>query len=147
MEFLLLEDDGEFVMRQDWFIFYPDFNDGSTLRRLVSQCGEVDSEKMCRVLNMINNQGIESFKLRQYGYVLRGINLTLPDLSTGERIFMCAEIARQKKLHIYLYRGVNQLSIESQKKFFKEYKDCEYVHVLCEMEAQRILFRRRGEIS
>lgn len=144
MEFLLLEDDGEFVMRQDWFIYYPDFEDGSTLRRLVSQCGEVDSEKMCRVLNMINNQGIESFKLRQYGYVLHGINLTLPDLSTGERTFMCAEIARQKKLHVYLYRGVNQLTPKSQSKFFKEFADCEYVHVVCEHVGVKMMYKKRG---
>lgn len=141
MEFLLLEDASESVQKKENLIFYPDFTD-SWLRNWIVTSEDVDTRKMCGLLNAIRNQGIEDINLKAYAYIIDGKELSLVNLSTGERVFFCAELARQTKTHIY--RGISQLTPRSQCKFFSEFGDCAYIHILCEHIGVAMLYKKRG---
>lgn len=143
MEFLLLDDVGESIQKKENLIFYPDFTNSWLRNWIVTSVG-VDTRKMCVLLNTIRDQGIEYINLKAYVYTIKGKDLSLVNLSTGERVFFCAELARQTKTHIYLYKGLSQLTPRSQCKFFSEFGDCMYIHILCEHVGVAVLYKKRG---
>ena len=72
-----------------------------------------DCDDLVKLLNKINNQGIETIYPTGYVYVRNGKRLGYSCLSSGERVFLFCFIAARYNVKLYMTRLLKQLTQES----------------------------------
>lgn len=75
------------------------------------------SDKLCEILNSINNQGITDVNVEFRTYVKDGKVLSFDRLATSEVLFLLTALADMTKTPIEVYRYDSQLSNRVLKKY------------------------------
>lgn len=132
MKFVLFDDVRQDVVRSPGFVEYPSFVESGTAYQLVLKLEEKHSIGAQKLLNEINNQGIQEINFNGYFYVVGGKKIPLVYLSTGERIFLLGYVAEVTGVELFLYHGIRQLSKSSMAKFFERFGGLDNITILCD---------------
>lgn len=99
----------------------------SDATRLVSLLKPEDCADFVKLLNRINNQGIEEVLPYGYTYVRNGKKLGYSCLSSGERVFLFCFIADRYKIRLYVTNILRQLTHRSLELLFDVFGDSENI--------------------
>lgn len=88
--------------------------------------------ELLRLLNSINNQGIEAVNTLEYTYIIKGKRLLLASMSTSEALFTLAYLTDLEQVERYFYKDIKELSKETKRLFFKYFKDSKYINIIAE---------------
>lgn len=88
--------------------------------------------ELLRLLNNINNQGIEAVNTLEYNYIIKGKKLLLSSMSTSEALFTLAYLTDIEQVERYFYKDIKELSKETKRLFFKYFKDSKYINIIAE---------------
>lgn len=92
------------------------------------------SDKLCRILNSINNQGITDVSVEFRTYTKDGKVLSFDRLATSEVLFLLTALADMTKMHIEVYRYDTQLSTKVLKKYLSMFGKSDSVTLLLDTE-------------
>lgn len=114
------------------YIRKPDFDKNNYMFKLIDQLDESHSDAISALLNTINDQGIEAVYCDMFRYKVKGVTLSLPHMSTAERIYLVSYAAVTLEKVIYLHYGMTQLSPNTIRAYMKIFGNSEYINILCD---------------
>ena len=86
-----------------------------------------DCDDLVKLLNRINNQGIEEILPYGYVYVRNGKKLSYSCFSSGEQVFLFCFIADRYKVRLYITDLLKQLSDKSLDLLFDVFGNCDNI--------------------
>lgn len=94
--------------------------------RVIRLCQEnIDTERLAKTLNTINNQGIERINPLAGTFIIKGDVVPISRLSTGEKIFFIADIYTQLGRQVGFGYCIHQLTGKTLRKFYNTFNsDC-----------------------
>ena len=90
-----------------------------------------DQEELLSTLNMLG-QNIEYINTKEKIYKHLGRTVGISQLSRGERVLLAAYAANESHTYIALRYDIFQLSDSSKRKFFKRFKNSDYITLIAD---------------
>lgn len=105
--------------------------DNLTVSNILYSLGkDVESSRLCDVLNSINNQGITEVDIKHRTYTIHGEVLSLSCLSTSEQLFLLTALAAETGTPLVVYRYDRQLSTRVLKKYITMFRNTNNIILL-----------------
>ena len=106
------------------------------LSSIMTYISEDAENKLVTLLNSIANQNIQNINSKGKFYTKDGELLSWDNLCSAERLFLISYFAREHKEYICIAAYIKVLSINTLRKFFREFYNCDYVDIMLPYEDQ-----------
>ena len=121
MKVIEFNDAGNHMKIQDVFLPKIEFTNQEVIE-LMCNVNENEIKDLIPIINSINNQGIEEFKL-PLTYTRKGKLLSINCLSTAERVYLMSYLAILQKRRVFLMKDLKGFERKTLKEYIDIFKD------------------------
>lgn len=97
---------------------------------LIDKLSALNKDKEVEATLNILNQNLQDFNTSQKTYTHLGRHLTFYSLGRAEKVLLMSCAAKLTNTPIYLKNDIKSLTRTTLRKYYKQFKDCEYINLI-----------------